>query len=60
MTMTDQIVISVAVVIVAIGYFCVGVVVMQSKVLKWRIKCIELEHDLARLGKREPRNIDDL
>ncbi len=40
------------------GYFCAGVAFMQRKVLYWRIKWIEMEHTLARLEGREPRDIN--
>ena len=45
-------------VMVAIGYFCLGALFMSRRVLFWRIKWIELEHDLARAQGRAPRKID--
>lgn len=48
---------TIMIVLVAIGYFCAGIVIRQSRVLYWRIKWIELEHQLARREGREPRNI---
>lgn len=43
----------------AVGYFCLGMLVCLRAVARWRIRWIELEHDLARRENREPRNIDD-
>lgn len=47
-------------VLTAIGFLCAGIALQQPRVLHWRIEWIKLEHDLARLQGREPRNIDAL
>lgn len=31
-----------------------------SRIMKWRMICIQLEHDLARAHGRQPRHIDQL
>lgn len=31
-----------------------------NKIFNWRIKCVGLEYDLARLENRTPRDIDDI
>lgn len=45
---------------VAIGYFCAGVLWASRKTLFWRLQWIELEHKLARLEGRKPRNIEEI
>jgi hypothetical protein len=45
---------------VAGGFFCLGGLWFSRKVLFWRIKWIELEHDLARAQGREPRDISEV
>jgi hypothetical protein len=42
------------------GFFCLGYLFGQRKVLYWRIKWIEAEHDLAREQCRRPRSISDI
>jgi hypothetical protein len=42
------------------GFFCVGYLFGQRKVLYWRIKWIEMEHDLAREQGRSPRSISEI
>ncbi len=46
--------------VVAIGFFCLGGLWLSRKVAFWRIKWIELEHDFARLQGRKPRNISEV
>lgn len=41
----------------AVGFFCAGTALQLRRVLYWRIKWIELEHDSARQLGREPRDI---
>lgn len=41
----------------AVGFFCAGTALQLRRVLYWRIKWIEMEHDLARQLGREPRDI---
>ncbi len=47
------------VILAAIGFFGVGMLWKSREVLRWRVRWIEMEHDLARLQGREPRTIDD-
>ena len=44
----------------SVGFFCLGYLLGNRKVLYWRIKWIETEHDLARVQGRKPRNIADI
>lgn len=46
-----------ALLLASVGFFCLGVALQQRRVLYWRVKWIEMEHDLARLQGREPRDI---
>ncbi len=44
-----------------LGFFSGGMLtalLLLGRVRVWRTRWIELEHDLARAEKREPRNID--
>ncbi len=50
---------AVMVILVAIGFFCAGALWKDNEVIRWRIRWIKMEHDLARLQGREPRNIDE-
>ena len=43
-----------------LGFFCLGALVVLKIYGKWKIKCICLEHTLARLQKREPRKPEDI
>lgn len=45
---------------VFIGGIGVGYLWGYRPILFWRIKWIEMEHDLAKLQKREPRNIEEI
>jgi hypothetical protein len=47
-------------ILVAIGFFCVGALWCLRREIFWRIQCIKLEHDLAREQEREPRTIQKL
>ncbi len=47
-------------ILIAVGYFCLGGLWQLRKVRYWRIKWIEMEHDLARLQNREPRHISEV
>jgi hypothetical protein len=47
-------------ILVAVGFFCVGFLWGARGVKFWRIKWIRLEHDLAREQGREPRNISEV
>ena len=42
----------------AIGFFCAGILWGRRHELKWRIRWIAHEYDLARHENRKPRNID--
>ena len=46
--------------LVAVGFFCAGVSHGRRHDLFWRLQWIELEHALARLQKREPRDIESI
>lgn len=41
----------------AIGFFLMGAALQIQRITYWRIKWIEMEHILARLQNREPRDI---
>ena len=43
-----------------IGGFGVGCLWVCRETGFWRVKWIEMEHDLARLQKREPKNIEEI
>jgi len=58
MSIDTQSLISVGLVATAIGMFCVGALWGRRYELKWRIRWIALEWQLARLENRTPRNID--
>ena len=45
---------------VAIGFFCAGALWGCRMQLHWKIIGINLEHDLARLQNRKPRDINDI
>ena len=51
---------SISVVLAFLSGFFVSALLMLNKIVYWRIKCIELEHDLARIECRIPRSIDTL
>ena len=46
--------------LIAVGFFCLGGLCFSRGVQTWRIKWIELEHDLARAEGRKPRNISEV
>jgi hypothetical protein len=48
----------VAIILTAIGYFCLGRSWEMRKVTFWRIAWVELEHALAFKENREPRDIE--
>jgi hypothetical protein len=43
-----------------IGGACVGYLWTTPKISFWRIKWIEMEHKLAHLENRKPRNIEEV
>ncbi len=51
---------AISVVLAFLSGFFVSALLMLNKIVYWRIKCIELEHDLARIECRIPRSIDTL
>ena len=57
MVLMNQILFVIIIILVAVGYFCMGFVFGNRRELYWRIKWIELEHDTARKLGSEPRNI---
>ena len=44
----------------AVGYFCAGRLWESRRLLFWRLQWIELEHRLATLEHREPRDIESV
>ena len=58
--MDEQTIISIVMVLVGIGGFCLGAMLQLKKVLFWRIEWIKLEHELARTQGREPRDINEV
>jgi len=56
---TFVIVMGIVAILSAVGGFCIGYLSQNRRVLKWRIRWIRHEHDLARLQDRRPRNIDE-
>ena len=47
-------------VVACFGFFCLGGLWQARKVLAWRIRWIKVEHDLARLENRKPRDISEV
>ncbi len=43
-----------------IGFFCVGALWGSRREFFWKIEWLKLEHDLARLQNRAPRDIEFL
>ena len=55
----DMLIVSYILIVMAgIGGVCIGYEYGQREVLLWRIRWIEMEHDLARLENRMPKSID--
>ena len=51
------------IILTCLGFLSGGLITamfLLSAVRTWRIRCVELEHDLARAEGREPRDIDTL
>ena len=50
--------------IVAVAFYCTGIVsgllLQRRNIVEWRLRCHELELELAILQKRKPRNLDEL
>lgn len=42
------------------GFFCLGGLWQARKVEEWRIRWIKMEHELARLQNRKPRDISEV
>lgn len=55
--LSSIIVVLLAVMVVA---FLLTALYLADQLLKWRIRWIELEHDLARAESRKPRNINEI
>jgi hypothetical protein len=60
MNQNQELLICVVLVMGAVGAFCVGGLWGMRRVMFWRIKWIELEHDLARLQNRKPRDVFEM
>ena len=50
---------SIGVALAFVGGICLGALWKSPEGLKWRLRWIAHEHDLARLEKRQPRKIED-
>ena len=58
--MNHELFVFVFIVLTFISGCCLGAMFCLRKVGFWRIKWIEMEHDLARLQGRKPRNISEV
>lgn len=60
MNMEQQIEMCLAMILIAAGAFCAGWTFQNHKILFWKIKWIEKEHECARAQDREPLDINTI
>lgn len=58
--MRPEEILGIVVVLAAIGFYCVGRLHTIRAISAWKIRCIELEHDLALAQGRKPRDLEQI